>query len=389
MPITLYEATKLNTFRNFRLVSGVGGLDNPVGKVGILDWEFFSRQEGQFVHGEFVLTSLLFAKDHPEYIFEAVKDLILDGASGLAVKNIYYNEMPQEVISLSNEKRFPIFIFDNSAYFEDIITEVNDRIRFADSFELMEAKVELLVHKKLDKSTVKEIAFEINNQFEDKHFVIYLKSRKYLHDQQIMGWIESAKKHKLFNKNKSLIKFQNGLLLVITVQELFELNKMIRSECLTFEALGVDVSEFQVGISNVHESINDLDYAIKEALYAFRISQLNQVPQLNYSEIGIYQILLPYIEEHWMHTFAKQIIDPILKYDEQYHSDLLSTAIIYVNHYGSAQKSAEALFVHKNTVRYRITKIAEILGLVEEEGYFYEQLSVAIKLYQLNSDNNL
>lgn len=388
MAITLYEATKLNTFKNFRLVSGVSGLDNPVEKVGILDWEFFSRQEGQFVHGEFVLTSLLFAKDHPEYILEAVSDLILDGASGLAVKNIYYNEMPQEVISLSNEKRFPIFIFDNSAYFEDIITEVNDRIRFADSFELLEAKVALLVHKKLDKSTVKEVAFEINSHFKEHLCALYLKSKKYIHEQQLMAWIESSKKQNVFNKSTSLIKFQNGLLLLTTWKDNLVFDKLQAHIYTAFEAIGVQISDFQIGVSNVHESIYDLDFAINEALYAYKITMLDQTSKLKFSDIGIYQILLPYSDEHWAYSYTKQILDPIIKYDEQYHTDLLNTAIAYVKFYGNAQKTADTLFVHKNTIRYRIAKIAEILGLLEE-GYFYEQLSVAIKLYQLNPYNNL
>ena len=388
MSISLYEATKLHTFRKFRLVSGVGGLDNPVDKVGILDWEFFSRQEGQFVHGEFVLTSLLFAKDHPEYIFEAVRDLIIDGASGLAVKNIYYSEMPPEVIELSNEKRFPIFIFDNSAYFEDIITEVNDRIRFADSFELMEAKVDLLANKQLDKNTVKEVALELNSHFCDKHLVIYLKSKKYLHDVTFMTFIEKAKKQKLFHKSTSLIKYQTGLLIVITWNDVIAVDKAIQSAYALLEEVALNIYDFHVGISRSHESLYDLDFAINEAFYAQKIAAYTQKDQIAFSEIGIYQILLPYCDDHWVRTFMRQMVDPILKYDTQYHSELLETAIVYVTHYGNAQKAADVLFVHKNTIRYRLSKIAEILGFKEDDESFFEQLSVAIKLHQLNQIQN-
>ena len=186
MGITLFEATKLNTFKNFKLVSGMNGLDNIVEKVGILDWEFFSKIEGQFLSGEFVLTSLLFAKDHPEYIREAVEALINSGVSGLAVKNIYYDEMPIDVVQLSNENAFPIFIFDNSAYFEDIITEVMDRVRLSGHNELLEAKVDLLINKKLDKSSVRDMAYDINSSFKDRFVTMYFKGRQYMEHRQLI-----------------------------------------------------------------------------------------------------------------------------------------------------------------------------------------------------------
>ena len=67
MALTVLEATKLDTYKNFRLVAGHRGLDRIVQKVGILDWEFIQIKgpefESSFIEGEFVLTSLLFAKD--------------------------------------------------------------------------------------------------------------------------------------------------------------------------------------------------------------------------------------------------------------------------------------------------------------------------------------
>jgi hypothetical protein len=43
MSITVLEATKLASFKNFRLITGHRGLDNIIETVGILDYDFTQR----------------------------------------------------------------------------------------------------------------------------------------------------------------------------------------------------------------------------------------------------------------------------------------------------------------------------------------------------------
>ncbi len=216
MAITVIEATKLDTFKNFKLISGISGLNNQVEKVGILDWEFFSRSEWLFNKGEFVLTSLLFAKDNPNFILEAVKELVKDGTSGLAIKNIYYNELPVEVVDYSNKNSFPIFIFDNSVYFEDIITEVMDKIRFSENHEVLESKIDILIKKSLNKATVKEIALEINSSFKKSFFALYCKSKRYIDSDSIITLLDSLKRRKKIDLHSTALKYRNGILIIFT-----------------------------------------------------------------------------------------------------------------------------------------------------------------------------
>ena len=46
----------------------------------------------------------------------------------MAVKNIYYDVLPEEVIKYANQMDFPIFMFDKKgSYYEDIVTEIYDK----------------------------------------------------------------------------------------------------------------------------------------------------------------------------------------------------------------------------------------------------------------------
>lgn len=381
MGITLFEATKLNTFKNFKLVSGMNGLDNIVEKVGILDWEFFSKIEGQFLSGEFVLTSLLFAKDHPEYIREAVEALINSGVSGLAVKNIYYDEMPIDVVQLSNENAFPIFIFDNSAYFEDIITEVMDRVRLSGHNELLEAKVDLLINKKLDKSSVRDMAYDINSSFKDRFVTMYFKGRQYMEHRQLMQWSAALKRSNVLVHNSTMMLYRGGLLIIYTVDKENEAAFESKVQKLLIEVDQLlKPNVYWTGIGNIHDDLSELDYGISESLYASKHAELTEVQASNFKATGLYSILLPYQNDLWMKHFKERIIEPIMAYDSLYHTDLLTTAEAYVKEGGRIPETSARLFLHKNTVRYRIDKIKTLLGAHHHDLDFYEVLAVAIRL---------
>ena len=63
--------------------------------------------------------------------------------------------------------------------------------------------------------------------------------------------------------------------------------------------------------------------------------------------------------------------------------DLLETAKAYVLCSGDVIKTAELLFCHKNTVRYRLAKIQEVIDPANKDKDFYESLSIAIRIYIL------
>ena len=387
MGLTVLEATKLETFKNFRLVAGHRGLDRIIEKIGILDWEFVNKIEGQiveseFIKGEFVLTSLLFAKDKPELILEATKYLEENQISGLAIKNIYYNDLPIEVMNYANEKSLPIFIFDTTAYFEDIITEVMDKIRSIDNFDLLESKIDLIIKMNINKTIVREIAFEINRNFKECFFVLYIKEKRFITENKIITLIENLKKNKSIDLHNSILKYTNGILIISTFDKIQWENFKNKVHFL-LNTMAINMPEYYIGISNLHTDLSELGNGINESIFAQRTGELSPDSFNYYNDIGVYSILMPNINDSWIQDFYSRIIIPIKNYDEKYNTELFSTAVQYIESDGKVKETANALFLHKNTIRYRIGKIKELLNMEDYELSFYEQLSIAIKLYKI------
>ncbi|RNL85268.1 PucR family transcriptional regulator [Halostreptopolyspora alba] len=75
--------------------------------------------------------------------------------------------------------------------------------------------------------------------------------------------------------------------------------------------------------------------------------------------------------------------------DEVYHplsaagSPLLDTLSVYLEHASSLEATARMLFVHPNTVRYRLSRIAELTGHVPSDGRGSFVLRIAVALGRL------
>ena len=65
--------------------------------------------------------------------------------------------------------------------------------------------------------------------------------------------------------------------------------------------------------------------------------------------------------------------------------DLLETAITFFDHSASIEASARALFVHPNTVRYRLKRIAEVTTYSPSDARDAYVLRLAITLGRLQS----
>ena len=91
--------------------------------------------------------------------------------------------------------------------------------------------------------------------------------------------------------------------------------------------------------------------------------------------------MFPLRETYWSVTFKNNIITPLKEHDKISSSKLMPTALAYIENRGELKKTADKLNQHVNTIRYRINRIKEIIDYNDDNNYFYEQLFIAITLY--------
>jgi purine catabolism regulator len=66
----------------------------------------------------------------------------------------------------------------------------------------------------------------------------------------------------------------------------------------------------------------------------------------------------------------------------------METIIAYFGHHGNVSQTAEALYIHRNTLSYRLDRIQELTGQDLENSDEKLALQLALKLWQVRPDTD-
>ncbi|CAH2214539.1 PucR family transcriptional regulator [Tepidibacter aestuarii] len=377
MGVKVREIIKLDNFKEFRLIAGASGLDNDIDKVGILEYEVIDNFEWLFNRGDFVITSFFFAKDDINLVKKSIDLLVENFVGALAIKNVYYDDLPDQIIDYANENSLPIFIFDKDIMCEDVITDIMDIIRNKDNHILIESKIDVIINSDLSKGVIRQLALEINSSFNENVAVSYCRPRKYLSEENIIDIIRNIKKFNQIGIGVSILKYKMGILVIYSYE------KNIKVSLYDYlNSINLNKKDYYIAISD-HHSLKDINTAIKESIYCMKYNVIEKDEKIYYKDTGIYKMIMPFIDTVWVENFYKGIIMPLKIYDERFNSSILETAIKYIECDCNIKKTADSMFQHGNTIRYRINKMKEILGMDNLEGSFNEQLSISVKIYKI------
>jgi sugar diacid utilization regulator len=147
---------------------------------------------------------------------------------------------------------------------------------------------------------------------------------------------------------------------------------------------------FAVGHSRVAQDPVDLYRAGNEALLAANVAEAgvggSPEPQpgqgvLAFEETGAYRLLLPAMSEDpaELQRFYSETVEPLVAYDEQYESDLVQTLETFLDADGNVAGTAQRLFTHRHTIRYRLERVRELCGLDVGSTDGREKLGLGLK----------
>ena len=139
---------------------------------------------------------------------------------------------------------------------------------------------------------------------------------------------------------------------------------------------------FAVGRSRLAEDPLDLPRAGKEALLAANVALADGAAGvLAFEETGAYRLLLPVISEEpeELERFYADTVEPLVAYDEQYEIGLVNTLETFLDCDANVAQSAQRLFTHRHTIRYRLERARELTGLDVGSSDGRERLSLGLK----------
>lgn len=142
-----------------------------------------------------------------------------------------------------------------------------------------------------------------------------------------------------------------------------------------------------VGLGRFHSNPAETRRAYREAQSALQVSQrLGETGAIvTYDDMGVYKILLGALEEdpEEVRSFYDETIARVEEYDHQHNTDLVGTLEAYLANNRSVASTADALYTHRHTIRYRLGRINDLTGLDVHKSEDQEKLGFGLKAMRL------
>lgn len=161
-------------------------------------------------------------------------------------------------------------------------------------------------------------------------------------------WILVLKKENgiccLFQGNRSLKEIENGITRLMESREIF-------GDSAVFAGISREILQ----LSKARHSCRECEDAIR--IGKKRKERINFIEELELEEVYLKLSRLEVLQKFLDSCFGK-----LQEYDRQHRSHLTETAVVLARNLGEKQETAKELFLHRNSLSYRIGQIEQIIG---------------------------
>ncbi len=142
-----------------------------------------------------------------------------------------------------------------------------------------------------------------------------------------------------------------------------------------------------VGLSSFYADPAELARALQESELVLDVLRQSDAPIAQDIGTGTYRLLFRVLASHpeEVRSFFEDTVGPLVRYDDQYATDLAGTLEAYFEHNCNMNATAAAIYAHRHTVAYRLDRVKELTGLDPTMSEDRERLGLGLKAYRIIS----
>jgi sugar diacid utilization regulator len=152
-------------------------------------------------------------------------------------------------------------------------------------------------------------------------------------------------------------------------------------------ALARDIPEctFSIAIGRVSDDPSQFRGSYREALRALRYNRLNgdRSQVIAYEALGTARLILESGDRGQLTRVAQEALGPVIEYDHKHGTELVKTLVTYLKEGQKPAATAKRLFVHVNTLNYRLQRIEELLGGPLSDWDRWLDVQLALKILEV------
>lgn len=337
-----------------KLLAGSAGMEKEVSRLyyfedlSISDW---TRD------GELLITTAMMTSRDPDWILKFVKSVQSFHPCGIMV-NIggYLEHVPQRVIDYCEQIGLPLFSFPWEVVLQDIMTEITNLIYVTEQRENNLAQAFRNVIFNREDESGYQTCFAKNGIDQYDRFIAVLCS---------LPGDESKKRHFLrtvrsISEKNTLLRLDEEELVIFYGMGEGELNEAlagVRREWMRHNP----EKEVRISIGSEVKHYSQLESSWRKARICRQIGEKQGTPLTAFCDLGILGVLAGG-EREVLQRFCEDRLHALHEYDRNNASDYARTLETYLFSRCNAGAAAEKLYIHRNTVNYRLRKISEITG---------------------------
>lgn len=139
---------------------------------------------------------------------------------------------------------------------------------------------------------------------------------------------------------------------------------------------------FSISVSEPIEQLQNVKDGYQHARLVHEIYRHNKASYIEfYQSLGLFKVFPLIKDREKMRMFIEEYIGDIIRYDQKKDMDLMHTLANLIKNNGNVQKTSEEMFIHYNSLRYRIQKLKD-LGVDLSDGDKMIEVAVACQMYR-------
>jgi len=116
-----------------------------------------------------------------------------------------------------------------------------------------------------------------------------------------------------------------------------------------------------VGVSPVVTDISSLSLAYRRGRAALRYALDTDTGLVYFDDMKVQRLLYSVPDAALLEEFSAEILGPLIAYDKKHGADFVHTLEVYLECGESVRLASEKMYIHRNTIAYRMQRIRELL----------------------------
>jgi len=369
MAIELNRLMNMVTGMNITMIAGKKGLPNLVSWIHMVE----TVEASTFLSGGEIAFTTGIGTDEHRTVLSLIRSIWEHNAAGIIINTgPYLPDVPAEVIDFGNEHDFPIFTVPWKIHIAEIMRIFCFAITKSEqtSMEIAAAfknAIFLPKQEELYTLTLTRYGYQSSwcyNACVMKFLTSPSGDLKPEQLEALAAQLENSMQHRKYT-DFSIFIYDKELLIICGNYDEEKLRDFI-AELLRYTKMFLPKSvQILSGIGKSTKSVRCIykSYQQAEAICRLRENHILEDQQFFYSDLGIYKLLMSVDDKDVLKEYYDKTILPLKEYDAANDSDLAKTLHSYLKHNGSVMETASELYIHRNTVNYKLNRIEELLHM--------------------------